>query len=104
VSDNVATLDATSSSNGTKQVLRLTTPATLWGGQALQQEGAATLLNDFVFKAARETCYRAGYETFFLHPRLRTTMARSKLLRSRRESSLSDTSARSVIYGRSAMG
>lgn len=56
VSDNAATLDA----SGTKYSIRLTAPATLWGGQALQQEGA-TLLNDFVFKAARELCYRAGY-------------------------------------------
>jgi hypothetical protein len=56
VSDNAATIDA----NGTKYSIRLTAPATLWGGQALQQEGA-TLLNDFVFKAARELCYRAGY-------------------------------------------
>jgi hypothetical protein len=56
VSDNVAKIDA----NGTKFSIRLIAPATLWGGQALQQEGA-TLLNDFVFKAGRELCYRAGY-------------------------------------------
>ena len=57
MSNNAAALDA----KGTKYSIRLTAPATLWGGQALQQEGA-TLLNDFVFKAARELCYRAGYE------------------------------------------
>ena len=57
VSENPGLLDA----SGTKYCILLNAPATLWGARALQSEGA-TILNDFVFKAARELINRAGYE------------------------------------------
>jgi hypothetical protein len=40
--------------------ISLTTPVTLWSGQALQQRRADPV-NCFVLKAAAELCSRAGY-------------------------------------------
>lgn len=45
---------------GTKFLISLNGPATLWGGKILQQEGAK-LSNNFVQKVATELIHRAGY-------------------------------------------
>ena len=46
--------------SGTKFLISLSAPATIWGGRILQMEGA-TLSNNFVLKAATELINRAGY-------------------------------------------
>jgi hypothetical protein len=48
--------------NGTKIVISLNSPATLWGGKILQSEGAK-LSNNFLLKAATELIKRAGYSS-----------------------------------------
>lgn len=47
---------------GTKFKISLNAPATLWGGQVLQQEGAA-LSNNFLLKCVTELLARAGYDS-----------------------------------------
>lgn len=49
-----------SKENGTKIVISLNSPATLWGGKILQSE-RAKLNNNFLLKAAMELVNRAGY-------------------------------------------
>jgi hypothetical protein len=46
--------------SGTKFLISLNAPATIWGGRILQMEGA-TLSNNFVLKVATELINRAGY-------------------------------------------
>lgn len=49
------------SATGTEFTTTLSSPATLWSGQALKQRKAKTL-NDFVMKTAKVIVRRAGYE------------------------------------------
>ncbi len=55
-SENLSRLDA----SGTKFLISLNAPATIWGGRILQTQGS-TLSNDFVLKVATELINRAGY-------------------------------------------
>ena len=48
------------SSSGTKIIISLNAPATLWGGSILQMEGV-TLNNNFLQKTVAELLKRAGY-------------------------------------------
>ena len=50
---------STGSARGTKYTITLNAPATLWGGEVLQQEGAA-VNNSFVLKAVTEFLKRSG--------------------------------------------
>lgn len=56
VSENLGIVGA----SGTKFVISLNAPATVWGGKILQKEGA-TLSNNFILKAATEFINRVGY-------------------------------------------
>ena len=47
------------SARGTKYTIVLNSPATLWGGEVLQQEGAA-VNNSFILKAVTEFLKRSG--------------------------------------------
>jgi hypothetical protein len=46
--------------SGVQYRIVLTAPVTIWGGRALQQQGAV-LHNDYVLKTAKELIRRAGY-------------------------------------------
>jgi hypothetical protein len=46
--------------SGVQYRIVLTAPVTIWGGRALQQQGAV-LQNDYVLKTAKELIRRAGY-------------------------------------------